>query len=86
MSGDGPNEGDERSLGNAANLSVSRTKRAGVAMVIKRELARQGDRFLIEVQFVGVSGQVCSLRYELDGPEKLYFNSREEAEAALRAS
>ena len=54
-------------------------------MVIKRELARRGDRMLREVQFVGVSGQVCSLSYEVDGPETLYFDTREEAEAALLA-
>lgn len=53
-------------------------------MVIKRELARIGDRQLIEVQFVGISGQVCSRNYEIDGPEKRYFTNRVEAEAALR--
>jgi len=54
-------------------------------MLLKRELARMGDRLLIEVQFVGVSGQVCSLSYELDGPERLYFKERVEAEAAFLA-
>lgn len=54
-------------------------------MVLKRELARNGERFLIEVQFVGVSGQVCSLNYVVDGPEKLHFAVRAEAEAALWA-
>lgn len=55
-------------------------------MVLKRELARNGDWHLIEVQFVGVSGQVCSHTYEVDGPEKLYFGLRAEAEAALWAA
>ena len=55
-------------------------------MVLKRELARCGDRFLIEVQFVGVSGQICSQNYEVDGPEKLYFAVRAEAEAAFWAA
>lgn len=54
-------------------------------MVIKRELSRSGDRLLTEIQFVGVSGQVCSTRYEIDGPEKLYFSDRAEAETAMRA-
>lgn len=44
-----------------------------------------GDRVLVEVQLVGVSGQVCSLSYEVDGPEKLYFATRGEAEVALKA-
>jgi hypothetical protein len=52
-------------------------------MIIKRELARSGDRALREVQFVGVSGQICSLSYEVDGPETLYFSTRAEANAAL---
>jgi hypothetical protein len=54
-------------------------------VVIRRELARRGDRTLREVQFVSVSGQVCSLSYEVDGPEMLYFSSRQEAQAALMA-
>lgn len=52
-------------------------------MLIRRELARAGDSVLIEIQFVGVSGQVCSMSYEVDGPEKLSFATRAEAEAAL---
>ena len=55
-------------------------------MVLKRELARSGDGRLFEVQFIGVSGQVCSLSYEVDGPEKLYFTERVEAEAAFLAA
>ena len=55
-------------------------------MVLKRELARIGDRLLIEVQFVGISGQICSLNYEVHGPEKLYFAERADAEAAFEAS
>jgi hypothetical protein len=54
-------------------------------MIIKRELFRIADRLLTEVQFVGVSGQVCSTNYEIDGPEKLYFSDRVEAEVAMRA-
>jgi len=54
-------------------------------VVIKRELARVGDRHLIEIQFVGISGQVCSTNYELEGPEPLFFTDRAEAEAALRS-
>ena len=53
-------------------------------MVIKRELSRIGDRLLTEIQFIGVSGQVCSISYEMDGPEKLFFSNRAEAEAAMR--
>lgn len=44
-----------------------------------------GDRKLIEVQFVGVSGQICSTTYEIEGPETLYFTNRAEAEAVLRS-
>lgn len=54
-------------------------------MIIRRELCRTGDRQLMEVQFIGVSGQVCSTTYEIDGPETLYFTNRTEAEAVLRA-
>lgn len=54
-------------------------------MVIKREVARIGDRLLIEVQLVGVNGRVRSMSYEMDGAEKLHFASRAEAEGALRA-
>jgi hypothetical protein len=54
-------------------------------MVIKRELSRMGDRRLTEIQFIGISGQVCSTSYEMDGPEKRYFSDRAEAEAAMRA-
>lgn len=52
-------------------------------MVIRHELIRIGDRLLIEIQSVEVSGQVCSTRYEVDGPEKLYFANRAEAEDAM---
>ena len=37
-------------------------------MVIKRELDRVGDRVLVQTEFIGVSGQVCSVVYELTGP------------------
>ena len=55
-------------------------------MVIRRELARSDEMLLIEIEFVGVSGQVCSLSYEIDGPNKLYFAQRAEAEAAFWAA
>lgn len=42
-------------------------------MILKRELARTGDRLLIEVQFVGVSGQVCSRNYEVGGVREALF-------------
>lgn len=54
-------------------------------MIRKRELARMGDRILTEVQFVGVSGQVYSVRYEVALSDKLYFARRVDAEAALKA-
>lgn len=54
-------------------------------MIIRRELCRTGDRQLMEVQFIGVSGQVCSTTYEIDGPETLYFTNRAEAEAAMQS-
>ncbi|WP_426043135.1 hypothetical protein [Brevundimonas sp. TWP2-3-4b1] len=54
-------------------------------MVIKRELSRIGDRLLTEIRSIGVDGQVCSTSYEIDGPEKLSFSDRAEAEAAMRA-
>lgn len=52
-------------------------------MIIRREIARRGDRVLTEVQLIGVSGQVCSRSYEVDGPEKLVFTSRQDAETAF---
>ena len=52
-------------------------------MVIKHELARMGDRLLIETRIVGDNGQVHSKSYEMAGPETLYFTDRAEAEAAL---
>lgn len=51
--------------------------------MIRRELARDGDRSLIEVRFVGVSGQVCSTTWEITGPEPRVFTSREKACAAF---
>ena len=54
-------------------------------MIIRRELARAGDRTLFELQFVGASGQNYRLSYEVIGPERLYFATREEAEAELSA-
>ena len=52
-------------------------------MITRRELERDEDRSLIEVQFVGVSGQVCSTTWELTGPNPCVFTSRERACAAL---
>ncbi len=53
-------------------------------MVIKRELARIGDRALVQTQFIGVSGQVCSVVYELTGPTPEYFTDYALAQRALR--
>ena len=53
-------------------------------MVIKRELARNGDRALVQTQFIGVSGQVCSVVYELTGPAPEYFTDYVLAERALQ--
>lgn len=52
-------------------------------MVIKRELARVGERALVQTQFIGVSGQVCSVVYELTGPDPQHFTEYAEAERAL---
>jgi len=52
-------------------------------MITRRELERAEDRSLIEVQFVGVSGQVCSTTWEIVGPEPGVFTSREKACAAF---
>ena len=52
-------------------------------MMIRRSLAHEGDWKLVEVQFIGVSGQVCSRSYEVDGPEKLMFTDLRDAETAL---
>lgn len=53
-------------------------------MVVKRELARVGDRALVQTQFVGVSGQVCSVVYELTGPAPEYFTDYALARRALQ--
>jgi hypothetical protein len=55
-------------------------------VVIRRELARIADRCLIRSEFVGVSGQVCSVVYELTGPVPRHFTDYAEAERALRAT
>ena len=55
-------------------------------MVIKRELDRVGDRVLVETQFIGVSGQVCSVVYELTGPAPEYFTDFDLARRALQTS
>lgn len=52
-------------------------------MVIKRELDRVGDRVLVQTQFIGVSGQVCSVVYELTGPSPEYFTDLAVAQRAL---
>jgi hypothetical protein len=54
-------------------------------MMVRRELARRGERSLVEVQFVGVSGQVCSTTWKITGPEPQVFTSRARAEAAFAA-
>lgn len=55
-------------------------------MVIKRELARLGARALVQTQFVGVSGQVCSIVYEVTGPTTEHFTEYAEAERALHST
>jgi len=52
-------------------------------VVIKRELARVGMRALVQTEFVGVSGQVCSVVYELTGPVPQHFTDYAKAERAL---
>ena len=52
-------------------------------MIIRRELAHRGERGLVEVQFVGVSGQICSTTWEITGPEPQVFTNRDEARAAF---
>jgi hypothetical protein len=53
-------------------------------MVIKRELDRVGDRVLVQTEFIGVSGQVCSVVYELTGPTPEYFTDVAVAQIALQ--
>lgn len=55
-------------------------------MVIKQELDRVGDRVLVQTQFIGVSGQVCSVVYELTGPTPEYFTDYVVAQRALQAA
>lgn len=85
MAGRGPNDDSKKSVSTAAKVADSRREKRDLTMIIKRELSRNGDRQLTEVQFVGVSGQVCSTTYEIGGPETLYFTNRAEAEAGLIA-
>lgn len=54
-------------------------------MVIRRELARVGERAVVQTQFIGVSGQVCSVVYELTGPYPQHFTEYAEAERALQS-
>lgn len=53
-------------------------------MVIKRELDRVGDRVLVQTQFIGVSGQVCSVVYELTGAAPEYFTDYALAQRAFQ--
>lgn len=53
-------------------------------MVVKRELNRVGNRVLVQTQFIGVSGQVCSTVYELTGPAPEYFTDYALAQRALQ--
>lgn len=55
-------------------------------MVIKQELDRVGDRVLVQTQFIGVSGQVCSVVYELTGPRPEYFTDIAVAQRALQSA
>ena len=54
------------------------------ALVIRTQLEQAGAWTLIKQQFVGVSGQVCSVTYELKGPRPDHFNDLDEARAAFR--
>lgn len=62
----------------------TRTSGAGRSVLIRREIARIGNVALTKVQFAGVSGQICSVTYELSGPEPMRFTDRGRAEEALR--
>ena len=53
-------------------------------MHVRKELKREGDWSLQQVQFVTSGGQVLSTTYEVQGPRTL-FADRASAEAALRA-
>lgn len=53
-------------------------------MVIRTELAKAGEWTLLRQQFIGVSGQVCSVTYELRGPRPAHFNDLTEARAAFQ--
>jgi hypothetical protein len=53
------------------------------AVVIRTQLQRAGEWALIKQQFIGVSGQVCSVTYELTGPAPAHFNDLAEATAAF---
>ena len=53
-------------------------------MIIRVELARNGDRALNKLQFVGTSGQTYSTTYEIaDGEERTAFSYLEQAEQAF---
>ena len=52
--------------------------------MIRTEVEKAGAWTLIKQQFVGVSGQVCSVTYELKGPRPAHFNDLDEARAAFR--
>lgn len=49
-------------------------------MILRRILTSHGDLRLTEVQFIGVSGQVCGKTYEINSPDIQAFTSRTEAE------
>lgn len=55
-------------------------------MVIRQEVARVGARALVRSELVGVSGQVCSVVYEVTGPCPQHFTDYAEAERALHAA
>jgi len=55
-------------------------------VVIRTELEKAGVWTLVKQQFEGVSGQVCSVTYELTGPRSAHFNDLSEARAAFRAA
>lgn len=52
-------------------------------MILRRILTSRGDLRLTEIQFIGVSGQVCGRTYEINSPDIQAFTSRAEAEGAF---
>lgn len=54
-------------------------------MIIRVELARNADRALTRLQYVGTSGQTYSTTYEVvDGDDRQAFSRLEQAEQAFQ--